>query len=56
MSTANPFGSALFCNKENLIPGDVSRYAFADEVHPTPYGNVLIALFASQLLASKGWL
>jgi outer membrane lipase/esterase len=50
------FESALFCTESTLIAGDVSRYAFADKVHPTPYGNTLIGLFVAQQLLNKGWL
>lgn len=48
--------TALLCTESTLIAGDVSRYAFADEVHPTPYGNVLIGLFVAQQLHAKNWL
>lgn len=49
-------GSSLVCNPTNVITGDISHYAFADTVHPTPYGYFLIALFAAQQLQGKGWL
>lgn len=49
----NLLSSALACNTTNLIPGDVSHYAFADTVHPTPYGNMLIALYVIQQLQQK---
>lgn len=39
----NALGSSLVCNVNNLIPGDVSRYLYADTVHPTPYGYKLFA-------------
>jgi outer membrane lipase/esterase len=29
-------GSSLVCNASNVIAGDVSRYQYADGVHPTP--------------------
>jgi outer membrane lipase/esterase len=34
----------------------VSKYQFADGVHPTPYGYQLLAQFVSKNLAAKGWL
>jgi outer membrane lipase/esterase len=34
----------------------VSRYQFADDVHPTPYGHQLLAQFAASELAKAGWL
>ncbi len=53
----NPLGGASFvCNPLNVIAGDVSRYQFADDVHPTPYGHQLLAQFAAKVLATAGWL
>ena len=53
----NPLGGAsLACNPLNVIAGDVSKYQFADDVHPTPYGHQLLAQFAAKVLASAGWL
>ena len=40
----------------NVIKGDISHYAFADDVHPTPYGHQLLSQFASKLMAQAGWL
>lgn len=53
---SNPLGSALACNAGNLNPGDVSHYAFADDVHPTPFNNWLLARFVSEKLVAKGWM
>ena len=36
-------GSALFCTTLTLIDGDTSRFLFASDVHPAPYGHELIA-------------
>lgn len=57
-STAkNPLGGAsLACNPLNVIAGDVSKYQFADDVHPTPFGHQLLAQFAAKVLATAGWL
>lgn len=49
-------GTALVCNGNNVIAGDVSHYQYADDVHPTPYGHQLLSQFASKLLAQAGWL
>lgn len=49
-------GSSLVCNPTNVIPGDISTYAFADTVHPTPFGYYLIGLFATQQMQGRGWL
>lgn len=49
-------GSALACNASNVIPGDTSRYQFADDVHPTPYGHQLLAQLALKELQLAGWL
>lgn len=55
-TTKNPLGSSLTCNASNLISGDVSHYSFADDVHPTPYNNLLLARYVSKALVTKGWL
>ncbi|MEV4783340.1 esterase [Burkholderia sp. LMU1-1-1.1] len=52
----NPLGTSLACNGGNLKSGDVSHYSFADEVHPTPFNNLLLARFVSRSLVTKGWL
>lgn len=48
-------GTALVCNGTNVVMGDVSRYQYADDVHPTPYGHQLIAEFAQRQLLAAGW-
>jgi outer membrane lipase/esterase len=53
----NAFGSSsLICNGSNLIAGDVSHYMFADDVHPTPFENSLIAKYVAEQMIVKGWL
>ncbi len=52
----NTFGSSLVCNPSNLIAGDVSQYLLADTVHPTPYGNYLLAQLVGKDLVSVGWM
>jgi outer membrane lipase/esterase len=52
----NALGSSLVCNGSNLIAGDISHYAFADEVHPTPFVQLLLARYVSKYMAQKGWL
>jgi len=49
-------GTSLVCNASNVIKGDISHYAFADDVHPTPYGHQLVSQFAAKLMAQAGWL
>jgi outer membrane lipase/esterase len=49
-------GTSLVCNASNQISGDVSHYGFADDVHPTPYGQQLISQLASKVMAQAGWL
>jgi phospholipase/lecithinase/hemolysin len=57
LSTAkNPLGSSLVCNGSNLKSGDVSHWSFADDVHPTPYNNLLLARYVSKAMVTKGWL
>ena len=52
----NPLGSALACNAANLKQGDVSHYAFADDVHPTPCNNLLLARYVAEKMVVRGWL
>jgi phospholipase/lecithinase/hemolysin len=52
----NALGSSLVCNASNLNPGDVSKYLFADSVHPTPYGYKLLADLVTTNLRQAGWL
>lgn len=44
------------CTEDTLVSGDVSRYQFADDVHPTPYGHFLIADAVLGALVRRGWL
>ena len=46
----NPLGSSLVCTANNLIPGDTSKYYFADSVHPSPFGYSLFAQHISSEL------
>ena len=55
-ATRNPLQSSLACNGSNLKPGDVSHYAYADEIHPTPYYHALLAGYVAQKMAERGWL
>ncbi len=56
-SPNNPLaGSSLGCTAASLIPGDSSKYLFADDVHPTPYGYNLLAQLVTKNLAAAGWL
>lgn len=53
----NPIGSSLMCNSSNVITGvAVDHYLFADGVHPTPYGYLLLARLVSKEMLIKGWL
>lgn len=52
----NPLSSSLVCNGANVIAGDISKYQFADGVHPTPFGYRLIADAATTEIAKKGWI
>jgi outer membrane lipase/esterase len=54
----NPLdGSSLVCNGRNTLAGvDVSRYLFADSVHPTPFGYSLAARHIAAQMMTKGWL
>lgn len=52
----NALGSSLVCNNNNVNPGDVSTYLFADSVHPTPYGYKLMSQLVIKELVLAGWL
>ena len=53
----NPLGTtSLICTNNNTVAGDVSRYMFADDIHPTPFENNLVARFVLKEMAVKGWL
>jgi phospholipase/lecithinase/hemolysin len=54
--TKNPLGNSLGCNASNLKAGDVSHYAYADTVHPTPFLHTLLARFVAEKMVVKGWL
>jgi len=53
-TSKNALSNSLVCNASNVIAGDVSKYLFADSVHPTPYGYQLLAqLVAKELVLAK---
>jgi outer membrane lipase/esterase len=55
-------GASLVCNVANTITNtagtaiDVSRYAFADDVHPTAYGHQLLGQLVARALIQNGLL
>ena len=50
----NALSSSLVCNSSNVVTGDISKYLFADSVHPSPYGYQLLAqLIAKELVLAK---
>ena len=55
--TATLFPSSLVCSTPGtVIAGDVSRYGFADTVHPTPYGYRLLTQLVAATMTRAGWL
>lgn len=46
--------SSLGCSAATVIPGDISHYLYADGVHPTPYGHLLLANFFTKSLEIAG--
>ncbi len=52
----NILGSSLTCTTANLIPGVTDHYLFADGVHPTPFGYLLLARYVSRAMIIRGWL
>ena len=55
-SEKNILGSSLVCNGTNLKAGDVSHYSYADDVHPTPFNNLLLARYVAKDMVVRGWL
>lgn len=47
---------SLSCSAATLTLGDVSKYQFADSVHPTPYGQQVLMEFVVEQLIKVGWL
>jgi outer membrane lipase/esterase len=54
--TKTVFASSLVCTASTLVAGDVSHYAFADGVHPTPYAYRLLAQYVTDQMLKAGWL
>jgi outer membrane lipase/esterase len=53
----NPLGTtSLVCNSTNIIGTGVGTYLFADDVHPAPLGQSLIAKEVATQMVAKGWL
>jgi phospholipase/lecithinase/hemolysin len=48
--------TSLVCTTSTLVPDATETWAFADTVHPTPYGYQLIAQLVNIEMAKKGWL
>jgi phospholipase/lecithinase/hemolysin len=46
--------SSLGCSAATVVAGDTSRYLYADGVHPTPYGHLLLANFFTNSLEAAG--
>lgn len=48
---------SLGCSVATLLANtDVSRYQYADTVHPTPYGHQLLAQYVAVQMIQAGWL
>ena len=47
-------GSSIICNARTLVPGDTSKYAFSDSVHPTPFAAQDAAAFTVRLMRNAG--
>ena len=48
--------SSLVCSTATVVAPDVSRYLFADTVHPTPYGYRLLARSVTAAMRRAAWL
>jgi len=55
-AASNALGSSLVCTTANLKSGDVSHWAYADDVHPTPFLNALLARYVGEKMLAKGWM
>ena len=54
---ANALGTtSLVCTSQNIISTNVGTYLFADDVHPAPYGQTLIAKAVAEAMVARGWL
>lgn len=54
--TANALGTtSLVCTSQNIVAG-AGGYLFADDVHPAPLGQTLIAKTVSDAMKARGWL
>jgi phospholipase/lecithinase/hemolysin len=51
----NALSSSLVCKSSNIISADVSKYLFADSVHPSPYGYQLLAQLVAKELTLAKW-
>lgn len=48
--------SALVCSSPGtLVAGNSANYLYADDVHPTPYGHLLIAALAYEAMTEAHW-
>jgi outer membrane lipase/esterase len=47
-------GNSIICNAKTLVPGDTSKYAFADGVHPTPFAAQQAASVTIDLMRKAG--
>ncbi|MBC7514008.1 MAG: SGNH/GDSL hydrolase family protein [Herminiimonas sp.] len=52
----NLLGSALICTTDNLVADAKPTDAYADTVHPTPYGYRLLADLVAAEMTKRGWL
>ncbi len=52
----NLLGSSLVCTNDNLEADANATYAYADTVHPTPYGYRLLADLVAAEMTKRGWL
>lgn len=52
----NLLGSSLVCTSDNLQADAKPNDAYADTVHPTPYGYRLLADLVAAEMMKRGWL
>ena len=48
--------TSLVCTSQNIISTGVGNYLFADDVHPAPYGQTLIAKAVAEAMLARRWL
>jgi phospholipase/lecithinase/hemolysin len=49
-------GSSIVCNATNVVAGDLSKFAFSDSVHPTPFAHRDASNHTLGLMRAAAWI